>query len=76
MFPNFSPWKANTSVLVGIVVFTLGLLVFGGDEGELESSLVLWGSFASAFATHFLLHYREDRAHDRAVRKRSEAPRG
>ncbi len=61
MFENFSPWKANTSVLVGIVVFTIGILLFGGEEGEVESSLVLWGSFGAALATNLLLHRGDDR---------------
>jgi hypothetical protein len=73
MFDGFSAWKANTSVLVGAVVFVVGLLVFRREEGDTASSVVLWVSFGVAFATDYLLHYREDRARERAARDGSGA---
>jgi hypothetical protein len=75
MFENFSPWKANTSVLVGIVVFVVGILIFGSEEGEVESSLVLWGSFGAALATNLLLHRGDDREREQEEQGRGPAKR-
>lgn len=62
MFENFSARRANISILVGAAMFTVGILIFGSEEGEIESSLVLWLSFGAAFGTDFLLYYRDERA--------------